>query len=73
MLKYKFYTSIHQLLQLHIILIFSLQHLVSDTNFTWKVTFYGSVLKLTACVAIVIEAADETITIFNSNPPDWRK
>jgi hypothetical protein len=49
---------------LHIILNLFLQQLVSDTDFTWKIAFYGRISGLTACLALVCKAADETrITI----------
>jgi hypothetical protein len=45
--------------KLYIILNFHLQHLVSDTIFTRKLTFYSVVLTSIACVALARKTADE--------------
>jgi hypothetical protein len=44
-----------------------LQHVVSDTIFTWKLVSFGRVLKSVACVTLVRTAADMIrITFFKS-------
>jgi hypothetical protein len=59
-------------IELHIILNLVLQ-LVSDTVFIWKSTFYGRVLKLLACMALVHKAVDKIRVMIFSNPSEKRK